>query len=57
MFRTFIASGLFALGLYSLAQYLGWSMFGSDAEEFRRARAEQAYARTAGRLGGSSGHK
>ena len=58
MFRSFVVSGLLALGLYSLAQYRGWSMFPSDAEEFKRVRAEQAYHRTIGRSGGgSSGHK
>lgn len=58
MFRAFVVSGFLALGLYSLAQYRGWSMFPSDAEEFKRVRAEQAYNRTVGRTGGgSSGHK
>lgn len=58
MFRAFVVSGFLSLGLYGLAQYQGWSMFGSDAEEFKRMRAEQAYNRTVGRSGGgSSGHK
>ena len=39
MFRAFIVSGFLALGLYGFAQYRGWSVFGSDAEEFQRARA------------------
>lgn len=58
MFKSFVASGLLALGLYGTAQYQGWSMFPSDAEEFKRVRAEQQYNRTIGRSGGgSSGHK
>ncbi|HQZ45107.1 MAG TPA: hypothetical protein PK042_03280 [Usitatibacteraceae bacterium] len=57
MFRAFIVSGFLALGLYGFAQYRGWSVFGSDAEEFQRARAERAYARSFGGTGSSSGHK
>lgn len=60
MFRIYLISAFIALGLFSLAQYRGWSMFGSDAEEFQRARAERAYHRSgagSSGSGGSSGHK
>jgi hypothetical protein len=59
MLRLYVISAFLAFGLYGLAQYRGWSMFGSDAEEFQRARAERAYTRTYGGSGGggSSGHK
>jgi hypothetical protein len=62
MFRVYVISAFLALGLYGLAQYRGWSMFGSDAEEFQRARAERAFHRTfsgsgSSGGGGSSGHK
>ena len=59
MFRLYVICAFVALGSYGLAQYRGWSMFGSDAEEFQRARAERAYHRTSGGSGsgGSSGHK
>jgi hypothetical protein len=62
MFRLYVISAFLAFGLYGLAQYRGWSMFGSDAEEFQRVRAERATQRTFGGSGGSggggsSGHK
>jgi len=59
MFRLYIVCAFLALGSFGYAQYRGWSLFGSDAEEFRRHRAEQASARTSGGTfrGGSSGHK
>lgn len=61
MFNTYIASALIALGLYGYAQYRGWSIMPSEAQEFQRLRAEQAYyQRTGGsgsRTGSSSGHK
>jgi len=59
VFRTYLVSAFLALGLYGYAQYKGWSVFGSQAEEFRRYRAEQAAGRSSGGgfRGGSSGHK
>ena len=56
MFKTYLASGLLGLGLYSGAQALGWSVMPTAAEEFQRRRAEQTasiHSRTSG--GGRSG--
>jgi hypothetical protein len=59
MFRLYIVCAFLALGSFGYAQYKGWSLFGSDAEEFQRRRAEQVSSRTSGGTsrGGSSGHK
>lgn len=60
MFRTYLASALLAFGLYGYAQYRGWSIMPSEAQEFQRQRAEQAYYGSrggSGSRGGTSGHK
>ena len=59
MFRMYIACAILALGSFGYSQYRGWSVFGSDVEEFQKRRAEQAATRTwgGGSRGGSSGHK
>lgn len=61
MFKLYLASAIAAFGLYGFAQYKGWSMFASEAQDFQRARAEQAYGSSrggwGGGFGGSSGHK
>ncbi len=60
MFRAYLASALLAFGLYGYAQYRGWSVIPSEAQEFQRQRADQAYGRSGGgsRSGSSSsGHK
>ena len=58
MFRAYIASALAAFGLYGYAQYRGWSIMPSEAQEYQRQKAEQAYyRRTGGGTGSSSGHK
>ncbi len=58
--KFYIACSLLALALYGTAQVRGWSLFGSDATEFQRQRAERSEAargiRT-GSGGGFSGHK
>lgn len=59
--KLYIACSLVALALYGTAQVRGWSLFGSDASEFQRLRAERAdAARGVPRGGGifsGSGHK
>ena len=59
MFRTYITAAMLAFGLYGYAQYRGWSVMPSEAQEFQRMRAEQAYSGGGGRgsSSGSSGHK
>jgi len=59
MFRIYVLCALIALGSFGTAQYRGWSLYGSDAEQFQKRRAEQAASRTwgGGSRGGSSGHK
>lgn len=59
MFRAYLTCAFLALGLFGYAQYKGWSVFGSDAEQFQRRRAEEATSRSSGGTfrGGSSGHK
>jgi len=57
--KLYIAASLLALALYGTAQVRGWSLFGSDASEFQRQRAERAEAARGTRSGGvsGSGHK
>ena len=57
--KLYIACSLIALALYGTAQVRGWSLFGSDASEFQRLRAERAEAARGTRTGGGifSGHK
>lgn len=62
MFRTYLAAAMLAFGAYGYAQYKGWSVMPSEAEEFQRRRAEQRadyYGGSSSRSGrsGSSGHK
>ena len=59
MFRTYVVSALLAFGLYGYAQYRGWSVMPSEAEEFQRQKAERLWQqRTGGSTGSSSsGHK
>lgn len=63
MFKLYIASAIAAFGLYGFAQYKGWSMFASEAQEYQRMKA-QGQSSGSGRGGssggfggGSSGHK
>lgn len=57
--KLYIAASLLAIALYGTAQVRGWSLFGSDASEFQRLRAERAEAARVMRSGGGtfSGHK
>jgi hypothetical protein len=62
MFKLYLASALAAFSLYGTAQYKGWSMFASEAQEFQRIKSEgqsSGYGRggSGGGSGGSSGHK
>jgi hypothetical protein len=59
MFRSYLASALLAFGLFGYAQFKGWSVFPSEAQEFRSKRAEAAENRAgstgSGRSGGGGG--
>jgi len=58
MYRAYLASAFLALGLYGYAQLKGWSVFPSEAQEFRSQRAEAAEIRrygSSGRSGGGGG--
>ena len=63
MFRFYLASALIAFATYGTAQYKGWSVFASEAQEFQRQKASQgssSWGRGSsggGGTGGSSGHK
>ncbi len=63
MFRFYMAAAFLAFGLYGLAQYKGWSVMSSEAQEFQRRRAAEqssSWGRGSsgsGGSGGSSGHK
>ena len=59
MLKFYIACSFIALSLYGTAQLRGWSLFGSDAAEFQRQRAERSEALQGRRTGGGgfSGHK
>jgi hypothetical protein len=58
MFKLYLASAFLALGVYGYAQYRGWSLLPSEAEEYQRVRAAQQASRSGssgGRSGGFSG--
>jgi hypothetical protein len=59
MYRLYLVCAFLALGLFGYAQYRGWSIVPSDAQEFQRQRAEQRMQHLYGGSGsgGSSGHK
>ncbi len=63
MFKAYLAAAFLSFGLYGLAQYRGWSVMPSEAQEFQRQRAEEQRSSWGGRggsgggSGGSSGHK
>jgi hypothetical protein len=65
MFRAYIAAAFLAFATYGLAQFKGWSVMPSEAQEFQKLRADQQSS-SWGRgssggggssSGGSSGHK
>ena len=66
MFRMYLASALIAFCTYGTAQYKGWSLFASEAQEFERQKSGSSSS-SWGRgnsgsggsssTGGSSGHK
>lgn len=53
MFRLYLACAFLALGLYGYAQYRGWSVLPSEAEEYQRVRAAQQETRRSGSSGRS----
>ena len=55
MFRMYLASAVIAFLSYGTAQYKGWSMFASEAQEFASRRAQEAEYRSSGGSSGSSG--
>jgi len=55
MFRTYLGYALVALGLYTYAQAKGWSLFGSEAQEFASRRAAEAESRSSGSYGRGGG--
>ncbi len=62
MFRFYLASAFLAFGMYGLAQYKGWSVMASEAQEFQRKRADDSSSSwgrgsSGGGSGGGSGHK
>lgn len=63
MFKFYLASAFLAFGLYGLAQYKGWSIMPSEAQEFQKRRASDSSgswgrgSSGGGGSGGSSGHK
>jgi hypothetical protein len=59
MFRFYLATALMSFGLYNYAQYRGWSVMPSEAQEFQTARSSGSSSSggRSGGGGGSSGHK
>jgi len=55
MFKLYLASAFLATGLFGYAQYRGWTLLPSEAEEFQRVRAAQQESRRSGSSGGRSG--
>lgn len=61
MFKAYVAAAFLAFGAYGLAQFKGWSVMPTEAQEFQKRRlADQSSSwgrGSSGRSGGSSGHK
>ena len=67
MFRFYLVSALLAFGAFDLAQYKGWSVMASEAQEFQKRRVDEqssSWGRgsaggggSSSTSGGSSGHK
>lgn len=58
MFKFFMGNVLLALGMFSVAQYRGWSVMPTTAEEYQRQKADriaQATRPTWSGGGGSGG--
>ncbi len=55
MYRLYLLSAFLALGLYGYAQYRGWSVLPSEAQEYQRVRAVQQESRRSGGSGRSGG--
>ena len=64
MFKAYVAAAFLAFGTYAIAQFKGWSVMPTEAQEFQKRRADQqssSWGRGSsgggGSSGGSSGHK
>lgn len=58
MFRIYLASALLSFGMYGYAQYRGWSVMPSEAQEFQSRRSSDSsssYGRGSSGSGGTSG--
>jgi hypothetical protein len=55
MFRFYLACAFLGLATFGGAQYRGWSVFASEAEEYRQQRAAAAEQGGTGRTGRSGG--
>ena len=55
MFKLYLASAFVAVGLFGYAQYRGWTLMPSEAEEFQRVRAAEQASRRSGGSGRSGG--
>jgi hypothetical protein len=65
MFKAYVAAAFLAFGTYGIAQFKGWSVMPTEAQEFQKRRADEQSS-SWGRgssggggssSGGSSGHK
>lgn len=63
MFKAYVAAALLAFATYGIAQFKGWSVMPTEAQEFQKRRANEqssSWGRGSsggGGSGGSSGHK
>jgi hypothetical protein len=63
MFKAYVTAALLAFAGYGIAQFKGWSVMPSEAQEFQKRRADEqssSWGRGSsggGGSGGSSGHK
>ena len=53
MYKAYLLASMLGIGLFGYAQLKGWSLLGSPAQEFQRARAEQRESGYVGRTGSS----
>lgn len=62
MFKAYVAAAFLAFGAYGIAQFKGWSVMPTEAQEFQKRRSDEqssSWGRgsSGGGSGGSSGHK
>ena len=57
MFKAYLAAAFVSFGLFGYAQYKGWSLFASEAQQWQSRRSYGGGSSSSGGRYGSGGHK